>query len=67
MIMRIVAISLSGLSLWALWYGYTHLQVFRGTLFWEFRYFIFTLGAFLGLSWIEWALGWVHKRIQNPT
>ena len=65
MMMRIVAIILTGLALWALWFSYNNLNVFRRTIFWEFRYFIFVIGAFLGLSAIEWVLGWVQKTLNR--
>ena len=65
MIMRIVKISLTGAALWALWYGYDNLTVFRRTVFWEFRYIIFTLAAFLGLSAIQWTLDRVQKKLDS--
>jgi hypothetical protein len=32
------------MAIWMIWSGYDNLKVFRRAAFWEFRYFIFTLG-----------------------
>ncbi len=69
MMWRLVAIILTGAAIWAIWFGYDNLKVLRRTVFWEFRYFIFTLGVFLGLSAVEWALGQAKKKLsgEKPT
>jgi hypothetical protein len=65
MILRAIAILLAGLATAALWYSYDELTVFRRTAFWDYRYIIFTVGAFLGLGAVEWALGWVKTKTQG--
>lgn len=65
MIWRLVAIVLTGVAIWMIWFGYDNLKVFRRTVFWEFRYFVFMLGVFLGLSAIEWALGQAKKKLSG--
>jgi hypothetical protein len=65
MIVRALAIVLSIGALAALWFGYMNLNMLRGTPLFDFRYIIFAVGAFLGLSGIEWALGWTKNKIQG--
>ncbi|MGC1489040.1 MAG: hypothetical protein WA784_14765 [Albidovulum sp.] len=65
MILRVIAILLTGLAALALWWGYGQLSVFRGTPFWDFRYIIYAAAAFLGLGAIEWALGWAKGKMDG--
>jgi len=65
MILRVTVILLSGLATWALWFSFGQLKLLRGTPLWEFRYFLFLLAAFLGLSALEWAVGRVKKMVQG--
>lgn len=65
MSVRILAIIVTGAALWALWFGYGQLKILRGTAFWDYRYIVYTAGAFLGLSGLEWTLGWITKKTQG--
>ena len=62
MIFRIAGIALSGVAIWAIWFGYDNLAVLRRTPLWEFRYFVLMLATFGGLSALEWGLGQVKNR-----
>lgn len=62
---RVLAIIVTGAALGALWFGYGQLKILRGTVFWDYRYIVYAGGAFLGLSCLEWALGWIKKKIQG--
>lgn len=65
MILRGLAILLTAGATAALWFGYMNLNIFRGTPLFDFRYVIFAMTAFLGLSAIEWALGWIQAKVQG--
>ena len=65
MIVRGMSILLAALACGGVWFGYTNLNILRGTPFFDFRYVVFAVSAFLGLSAIEWALGWVKAKIQG--
>jgi hypothetical protein len=66
MIVRVVAIALTGLACAALWFGYMNLNIFRGTPMFDFRYVIFAVASFLGLSAFEWVAGWIKAKLQEP-
>ncbi len=66
MISRLIAIFLTGSALAGLWFGYMNLNVFRGTPLFEFRYIIFAVAAFLGLSALEWLAGWIKSKGKEP-
>jgi hypothetical protein len=66
MIVRGLAIVTAFGGLAALWFGYNNLNVFRGTPLFEFRYFILAIAAFLGLSALEWLVGWIKSKIEKP-
>ena len=65
MIIRGVSILLCGGACAALWFGYMNLNMLRGTVFFDFRYVVFAVASFLGLSAIEWALGWVKSKTES--
>jgi len=65
MIVRILSIAVAGAAVLALWFGYGQLKQFRGTPLWEYRYIIYAAAAFLGLSALEWALGWIKTKIEG--
>lgn len=65
MIIRGLSIALAALALAALWFGYMNLNILRGTPLFDFRYVIFAVAAFLGLSAIEWALGWIKPKLHE--
>ncbi|MGB7242085.1 MAG: hypothetical protein WBC93_08380 [Sulfitobacter sp.] len=65
MMLRGLTIILAGLATWALWFGYGQLSLLRGTQFWDFRYVIFAILGLLGLSAVEWALGWIKKKTKD--
>lgn len=50
-----------------LWFAYDELSIFRRTPFWEYRYIIFGCGAFLALSVLEYALGWITTKTDKDT
>lgn len=66
MIVRALAIVLAAAACAALYFGYMNLNIFRGTPLFEFRFVLFAIGAFLGLSAIEWALGWIKTKLEPP-
>lgn len=66
MIMRGLAIVLTVGVTAALWFGYMNLGTLRGTPLFDFRYVLFAIAAFLGLSAVEWALGWIKAKTQGP-
>jgi hypothetical protein len=66
MIVRSLAIALTTCATAALWFGYMNLGILRGTLLFDFRYVLFAIAAFLGLSAIERGLGWIKTKIQGP-
>ena len=65
MIVRILAIAFAALGCAGLWFGYMNLNVFRGTPLFEFRYIIYAVLAFLGLSCLEWAMGWIKSKLAG--
>lgn len=54
-------IPVTALAMVALWLGYENLNVLRRTVFWEFRYVLLGVAAFLGLSLLEWLVGWLNR------
>jgi hypothetical protein len=67
MILRGIAIFMAVGAAWALWVGYGQLGMFRGTPFWDYRYLIFAVSAFLVLSGLEWVLGWIKAKFASDT
>lgn len=65
MIVRCLAIMLAAIGAAALWYGYENLRLLRGTPLFDFRYVVFAVVAFLGLSGIEWVFGWLKGKIDG--
>lgn len=65
MMLRVLSIALSGFALWVLWVCYGELKVFRGTVFWDFRFLIYACLAFLGLGLLEWCLGWLRRQGES--
>lgn len=65
MIVRVMAIVVALGATWALWFGYGELRMFRGTPFWDYRYIIYVVSAFLALSALEWAMGWMKTKIES--
>lgn len=65
MIFRILAISLAAAACAGLWFGYMNLNIFRGTPLFDFRYVIFAVSSFLGLSILEWAIGWIKRKFSE--
>lgn len=65
MIFKGLSIIFAVIACVALWFGYMNLNVFRGTPFFDFRYVLFAVGAFLGLSALEWLLGWIKAKFQG--
>lgn len=63
---RVLAIALTAAACAALYYGYMNLNMLRGTPLFDFRYVVFGIAAFLGLSALEWALGWIKTKTQGP-
>ena len=66
MILRALAIVLTAGATALLWFAYMNLGILRGTLLFDFRYIVFAIAAFLGLSAFEWALGWIKAKTQGP-
>jgi hypothetical protein len=64
MIVRALAILLAVGAVWALWFGYGQLRLFRGTAFWDFRYIIFAVAAFFALSGLEWLMGRIKAKFE---
>lgn len=65
MIVRVLAMIFAGGATWALWAGYGQLNFLRGTPFWDFRYVVFAVAGFLGLSGLEWVLGRIKKTFEG--
>lgn len=65
MIIRALSIALALGAALALWFGYGELRILRGTWLWEYRFITFAIVAFLGLSLLEWALGWIKSKIEG--
>ena len=65
MIVRALSIAVALGAVLALWLGYGELRVLRGTLFWEYRFIVFAVVAFLGLSALEWAMGWIKAKVEG--
>lgn len=65
MIVRGLTIIVAFVGLAALWFGFMNLQVFRGTPLFEFRFIIFAIASFLGLSALEWIVGWIKSKTQK--
>ncbi len=65
MIVRGIAILLAAGAAAALWYGYDNLRMLRGTPLFDFRYVVYAVVSFLGLSAIEWVYGWIKGKIEG--
>ena len=65
MTLRVMAIIAALGAVWALWFGYGQLRLFRGTPFWDYRYIIYAVSAFVALSGLEWALRWIKTKIDG--
>lgn len=64
MMLRALSIVSGAAAAAGLWYGYMNLNLLRGTELFDFRYVVFAVASFLGLSAIEWLLGWIKARFQ---
>ena len=62
---RVLTIVLALGAAWALWFCYGQLKMFRGTPFWDYRYIIYAVLAFLGLSGLEWIIGYLKSKIEG--
>ena len=62
MILPGLAIVLAFAATWGLWAGYNELRVFRGTPFWDYRYIIFAVGAFLAFSVLQALFSWLKGK-----
>ena len=62
MIFRGLGILLAFAATWGLWAGYNQLSVFRGTAFWDYRYIIFAICAFLAFSVLEALFSWLKGK-----
>ena len=67
MIVRILAICMTIGAIVAFWFGYDQLKQFRGTPFWDYRYIVFAVAAFLGLSILEQVMGWIKTKIEGDS
>jgi len=67
MILRSLSIVVSLAAVYGLWWAYGELTIFRRTVFWEYRFIIFGIGAFLALSLLEVALGWIKTKTGRVT
>lgn len=67
MIPRALSIIVALAAAAGLWFAYGELNIFRRTVFWEYRYIIFGMGTFLSLSALEFALGWIKTKIVSDT
>ena len=65
MILRGLSIALAVGAALALWFGYAELRMLRGTVFWEYRYIVFVIVGFLGLSLLEWVHAWIKGKIDG--
>lgn len=64
MILRVLSILLTAGACAGLWFGYMNLNMLRGTEFFDFRYIVFAVAAFLGLGLLEWVLGWIGSKVE---
>ncbi len=67
MILRVVSILVSVAAAYGLWWAYDELTIFRRTVFWEYRYIIFGVGALLALSLLESLFGWIKTKTAKDT
>lgn len=67
MIARIFSIVVALAAAVGLWFAYDELTIFRRTMFWDYRFIIFGCGAFLALSVLEKAIGWLKARLGSRT
>lgn len=67
MIFRILSIAIALIAAGGLWFAYDELNIFRRTVLWDYRYIIFGCGAFLALSILEAALGWLKTKFGKDT
>lgn len=67
MILRILSILVSLAAAYGLWWAYNELTIFRRTVFWEYRYIIFGIGALLALSVLESLFGWIKTKTSSDT
>ncbi len=67
MILRVLSIAIALAAAAGLWFGYGELNIFRRTVFFEYRYIIFGIGAFLALSLLEFILGWIKAKTSSET
>lgn len=65
MIVRGIAILLGLVGAAGLWFGYDNLNQLRGTPFFDYRYIVYAVLSFLGLSAIEWVFGWVKGKVEG--
>lgn len=67
MILRTLSILVSIAAAYGLWWAYDELTIFRRTVFWEYRYIIFGVGALLALSLLESLFGWIKTKTSKAT
>jgi len=67
MILRILSILVSIAAVYGMWWAYNELTIFRRTVFWEYRYIIFGIGALLALSVLESLFGWIKTKTNSDT
>lgn len=67
MILRILSILVAIATAYGLWWAYNELTIFRRTVFWEYRYIIFGVGALLALSILESLFGWIKTKTSRDT
>lgn len=67
MIFRILSIAIALVAAAGLWFAYDELSVFRRTMFWDYRYIIFGCAAFLALSVLEAAMGWLKTKLGGDS
>lgn len=67
MIFRILSIATALVAAGGLWFAYDELNIFRRTIFWDYRYVIFGCGAFLALSILEAGIGWLKTKFGGDS
>jgi hypothetical protein len=67
MIFRVLSIIAALAAAVGLWFAYGELKIFRRTIFWEYRYIIFGVGAFFALSMLESMFGWIRTKFGSDT
>lgn len=65
MILRVLSIIASIAAAYGLWWAYNELSIFRSTVFWEYRYIIFGIGALFALTVLEKVIGWLKSKTSG--